>query len=55
MIEYEKHREKAALRLRAEQMICFYHKESEAYLDYRHDLGVRPVPSLSRKFTTKNL
>lgn len=47
-------RENSALRLRAEQMICFYHKESEAYLDYRHDLGVRPVFRESHRMGMKS-
>ena len=32
-----------AQRFRAEQIVCFYHKEGEAYLDYRADLGIKPV------------
>ena len=32
-----------AQRFCAEQIVCFYHKDAEAYLDYRTTLGLPPT------------
>ena len=40
-------------RLRAEQVICFYHKEAEAYLEYRDDMGNEPMFRASSRVAIK--
>eukprot|EP00290_Baffinella_frigidus_P003404 CAMPEP_0180175204 /NCGR_PEP_ID=MMETSP0986-20121125/36590_1 /TAXON_ID=697907 /ORGANISM="non described non described, Strain CCMP2293" /LENGTH=152 /DNA_ID=CAMNT_0022127655 /DNA_START=40 /DNA_END=495 /DNA_ORIENTATION=- len=43
----------AATRLKTEQIVCFYHKEGEAYLEYRSDLDDAPVFRASNRVAVK--
>ncbi|KAJ1487238.1 hypothetical protein T484DRAFT_1787109, partial [Baffinella frigidus] len=42
-----------AQRFCAEQIVCFYHKDAEAYLDYRTSLGDYPVFRSSNRVAVK--
>ena len=42
-----------ASRLKTEQVVCFYHKEGEAYLEYRMDMGNAPAFHSSNRVATK--
>jgi hypothetical protein len=40
--------------LHGEQVVCFYHKEAESYLDYRPELGESPIFHASQRVSIKS-